>query len=63
MDRGEAARIFRDVVIDRSRSDVPADVVEAMDTVLRLIGAGDFGERPPRQADRSDGDLVAQDVR
>ena len=39
MDRGEAAQIFRDVVIHRSRSDVPADVVEAMDTVLRLFGS------------------------
>lgn len=46
MDRSEAARIFRDVVIYRNRSDVPADVAEAMDTALRLIGAGDFGECP-----------------
>jgi hypothetical protein len=38
MERTEAGDILRDVVITRARTDVPADVVEAIDVLVRLIG-------------------------
>lgn len=37
MDRDQSAAIFKDVVIHRTRTDVPADVVEAMDVALQVF--------------------------
>lgn len=45
MDRSESAEIIRDVVIYRKRSDVPADVVEAMDVALTIFGSEPRMER------------------
>lgn len=39
MDRREAAAIFRDMAITRTRTDVPADVAEAMGEVLASVSA------------------------
>jgi hypothetical protein len=46
MEREEAAQIFKDVVIYRTRTDVPEDVVNAMDKALLMLGNGEVMDRP-----------------
>lgn len=45
MDRHQSAAIFKDVVIHRTRTDVPADVAEAMDVALQVFGSEPRMER------------------
>jgi hypothetical protein len=46
VEREEAAQIFKDVVIHRTRTDVPDDVAAAMDKALLMIGNGEVMDRP-----------------
>lgn len=45
MNRQEAAALFADVCIRRTRPDVPTDIAAAMDEVLRLVGGPEFAHR------------------
>jgi len=45
MERKESAEVFKDVVIYRPRTDVPADVVEAMDVAMQIFASEPRMER------------------